>query len=483
MHEETLVPGVELLESMRSVGYSFEAAVADIVDNSIAAGATRIDIVADTLEGSYVAFFDDGAGMSPEGARDALKLAGTRHVDRGETDLGRFGLGLKTASLSQCRRLSVATKQDGVITALQWDLDRVLHSGNWSIGVLDNAEIHALPLSERLTFAPHATIVVWQSLDYLLAGATDVSMWLSERVGGLRAHLGLVFQRFLEGSGALTITVNGIAVRPVDPFLSGHKKTQISPAESIYIDGEKVSVEAFTLPHPSDLAQKERQREDLGPRMREFQGFYVYRNRRLISHGGWFGLAKLEEMSKQSRVRVDIPPGLDKHWQLDIKKSRVEPPQSFRQRFKQIIEQVTGKSTRMHRFRGRNATTTDLVFLWHAIEERDGFRYAINVDHPLIAALRAAVPSEQADVLDRTLKDIATFFPARDLYVRIAENKQQLDAGDADEAVLERLRAIRDAGGGAASASELSEALGKVEPFNAVNDLRSIVERIWGEAR
>lgn len=466
---------------MRSVGYSFDAAVADIVDNSIAAGARQVQIVADSIDASYIAFLDDGSGMTSDEAREALKLAGTSQVDRSSTDLGRFGLGLKTASLSQCRRLSVVTVRDGVLTGLQWDIDHVLQTGSWSIRVLDDQDLSVIPQADRLSLDNNGTLVVWQTLDYLLAGAGDPALEISERLQHLRHHLGLVFQRFLEGRGSIRIEVNGVAVAAVDPFLESHSKTQPGSRETVVIDGYTVIVDPFTLPHPSDLSARDRKRSDLGPSMRDHQGFYVYRNRRLISHGGWFHLAKLDELTKQSRVRVDIPPELDHQWQLDIKKSRVEPPQAFRSRFRQIIEKVTGGSKRLHRFRGRTSAKSDAVYLWQAIEERGGYRYAINREHPMISGLEAQLPPEKRKLLDQTLNDLATYFPAPDLYVRMADSQPRIETNFTESELRDRLRAIRDAGGSLADPAALVPALRRVEPFHNVVDLQSLVTQVWEE--
>lgn len=482
MRQETLIPGVELLESMRSVGYSFNAAIADIVDNSIAADATRIDISADAVDGEWVCIYDDGTGMRPPQARNALKLAGTRNVERGDRDLGRFGLGLKTASLSQGRRLTVITKRDGVTTGLQWDLDFVLETGSWAIRVLDAEDIAVLPRSELIEGGEHGTLVIWESLDYLLAGAHDKSSWMSNRLSELRDHLGLVFQRFLEGRGALRLSVNGILVAPIDPFLEGNPRTQVAPIEKVSIDGHAVAVEAFTLPHSSYLNAKERKREDLGTRMREHQGFYVYRNRRLISAGGWFGLSKQDELSKQTRVRVEIPPELDHHWQLDIKKSRVEPPQAFRSRLRQIIDQVKAKSTRIHSFRGRQTTTSDFAFLWTLVEDRHGFRYQVNTDHPSVQAIRDSLPADQVSSLESLLADLAGGIPATDIYARMAENQQRVVPPLGDDQIRLRLRALRDNGAATTDGDTMSAALVKIEPFNAVPNLRDLVDEVWKES-
>ena len=145
MESEVIPPSVNLLESMRSVGYSLEAAVADLIDNSIAAGAHHIVIDADVVDGKYVAILDDGHGMTSVDAREALRLAGTTG-NREDSDLGRFGLGLKTASLSQARCLTVITKQAGTITALRWDIDFVQDKGQWLLLVLEETDLSNVPL-------------------------------------------------------------------------------------------------------------------------------------------------------------------------------------------------------------------------------------------------------------------------------------------------------------------------------------------------
>lgn len=481
MHDETLVPGVELLESMRSVGYSFNAAAADIIDNSIAAAATKIEVFADTVRGAYVGFLDDGSGMSPEGARDALKLAGTGQIERGESDLGRFGLGLKTASLSQGRKLTVLTKRDGELTGLQWDLDHVLESGSWSIRVLEEEDIHHAPHAESLVAAEKGTLVVWESLDYLLSGAGDVANWMSSLLSELRTHIGLVFHRFLEGPKQISIHVNGVQITAINPFLENNPRTQIAPVENVFIDGATVRVEAFTLPHISGLSAKDRKRDDLGVKMRESQGFYVYRNQRLISAGGWFGLARLDELSKQTRVRVDIPVALDKHWQLDIKKSRVEPPQAFRQRFRKIIDRVKVPSARVHRFRGRKDIANDFTYFWRFVEDRDGFRYEINPEHPALIAVRETLPPGEREGFDELIVDLADTFPAPDLYMRLAENKERTMVSRSDASIVRRLRAMRHGGAVNADPVLMAEALAKIEPFSGVANLRDLVLEVWKE--
>jgi hypothetical protein len=475
---EVIQPSVNLLASMRSVGYSFAAAIADLIDNCITAGAGRITIDADVVEGNYVAVLDDGRGMTSEVAREALRFAGSVG-DRDVSDLGRFGLGLKTASLSQARCLTVVTKRDNTVTALRWDVDFVRESGTWLLIVLDDTEVRDLPLWGELEGQPSGTLVVWSELDLLLGDTLTPGAHLADRLGGVRSNLALVFHRFLaDRRERLIITVNGIALRPIDPFLSDNPKTQRTALETLQISGAEVYVEGFTLPHPSGLTAEQRRRPDLGEGMREAQGFYVYRNRRLISHGHWYGLARMNELSKQTRVKVDVPTALDALWQLDIKKSRAEPPASFKIRLRQLIEPILDRGHRVHTFRGRRERA-DVAHVWTKLKTRDGFFYEVNLDSPLVGAVLSRLDAEDVERVVGLLQTVATTFPVMDAYVEIAANVPALDARPAPEALIARLKDMRKSGIFDDDPDIVLTQLGAVEPFNTVDDLQALINLVW----
>ena len=101
-----------LISATRHIGYSLESAIADLIDNSIAARARNVEIdFIDTTE-SYIAILDDGFGMTDEELTSAMQYGSSDPSNnRSENDLGRYGLGLKTASMSQCKKMTVATKR------------------------------------------------------------------------------------------------------------------------------------------------------------------------------------------------------------------------------------------------------------------------------------------------------------------------------------------------------------------------------------
>lgn len=478
MQSEIIRPSVHLLESMRSIGYTLEAAVADLIDNSISAEASRIDIDADVVAARHLALLDDGEGMTAESAREALRFAGAVR-ERHASDLGRFGLGLKTASLSQARRLTLVTKHQSQITALRWDVDYVREKGDWVLIVLDPADLGDLPLIEKLMKRQSGTLVVWNELDLLLGDAKEPGPYLAERLGGLRTSLSLVFHRFLEGrQRRLTITVNGLEIQPLDPFVAKNPKTQRTLVETVDVAGVGVQVEGFTLPHTSGLDADERRRPDLGEGMRGAQGFYVYRNQRLISYGHWYGLAKMSELTKQTRVKVDVPPELDNLWQLDIKKSRSEPPSSFKSRLKQLIDPLVDSGRRVHTFRGRR-DLAPITHVWMKVKTRDGFRYEVDLSNPLVSSMLAGFSTPDSQRVLDLVHLLTTTYPILDAYVELAANVPVLEYESDSHLIISRLEAARDSALFDQDPETAYSQLVGVEPFDSTDDLRALIELVW----
>jgi hypothetical protein len=470
MEIEEQVPDPQLLESMRSVGYSLEAALSDLIDNSLSANARNVTVLYRSVEGApVVGVLDDGDGMNSQEARVALQLAGTnRGQIRAGTDLGRFGLGLKTASLSQARVLTLVTKNAGVVTALEWDLNFIATTKKWSMRVLDVGEFSALPLSGELNSADHGTLVLWRDLDLLIGDAPNVSAHLAERMAQAAEHLELVFHRFISGEAghpAVQISINSRKLTKVDPFLENNPATQRSPEEVLGSDSAPVIVQAFTLPHLSKLSAADTKRARIGERMRDAQGFYVYRGRRLIEWGSWFRLVPKDELAKLARVRIDIPNSLDGEWGLDIKKSRAVPPESVRRDLRRLIDRIVGQSKTVHTYRGRpDETQAHGEFVWNVVNDRDSFRYEINREHPLFKTFDA---DDQPNV-DSMFTLIEDTFPIHDLYSRMSRDHQLAARVFSDEfliAAAQSMWALMKSAP-AMTFQKFAATLSVVEPFN-----------------
>ncbi len=345
-----LIPSADrLIHSLRDLGYDFSQAVADLVDNSIEAGATLVAIDAEfDGDDSWVRISDNGGGMKPEDLREALRYGSQRKYT--EQDLGKFGLGLKTASLSQCRRLSVASRWSSDranITGYCWDLDHIAKTKRWEILPLEKSDLSALvrdPLRDH-----QGTVVIWQRLDRILGFDKPYGEFarkrLSQMCRDLELHLRMVFHRFISGESKrrkLRIYLNGNELASWDPYCRHEKSTKklSTITLDIQLDGEKkvqgqVLIEPFILPHQNDFSSPESFRSGSGPAAwNQQQGFYFYRADRLIQAGGWSRLKAVDEHTKLARIAVSFSPRLDDAFKINVAKMSVQLPAAIRDQVK-----------------------------------------------------------------------------------------------------------------------------------------------------
>jgi hypothetical protein len=425
-----------LVEALRGLGYSPEAAVADLVDNSISAGARRVELQVDEAPaGPRLVLLDDGRGMSTAELLQAMRLGALDpRAERDRGDLGRFGLGLKTASFSQCRRLTVVSRRDGVTSCLRWDLD-VLSSADDGVWRLLIGPDPASPeLMERIQ-GPHGTAVVWERLDRLLPDGR-AGQALLDVLDRIEQHLGAVFQRFLgpaaDGQPELDLRIQGAPVPPWDPFLQAHRLTRPLPEEVLHRGpgGEVVRVQGFVLPHRDQVSTKEWEDGAGLEGWTAQQGFYVYRNRRLLVAGGWLGLGRprawtRDEAHQLARIRVDLPNSTDAAWSIDVRKSRARPPREVLRRLQQIAEQVRDQSRKVFVHRGgagprQAAVQADPVWLSPASQGTAGYR--INRKHPAVQALVRAHPGAAAAV-ESLLVIVESQVPVQRIWLDMAEGQ------------------------------------------------------------
>ena len=411
-----------LMESTRAIGYSLEAAIADVVDNSIAADATIIKLSFFPVDQEYVSILDNGWGMDADQLTTAMQYGSKNPEEkRAQKDLGRFGLGLKTASLSQCRVLTVISKCNSGYECRQWDLDYVISTGTWSLKVLEREEFEKLPQFSELESFESGTLVIWQKLDRMKVGAVDFNHSMGKKMDVVREHLSLVYHRYLNGERGIKriqIYFNGVPITPQDPFIT-KKSQKPMDDETLRVKGKKCSiiVKAYILPHPSRLSQEEL--NSLGGKdgLRRNQGFYIYRNKRLLVWGTWFKMLRKGEMSKLVRVQVDIPNELDELWTLDIKKSTAIPPEEIKANLQTIIERLSENSKRTWTFRGKKQTSEKTVHVWNRLKTNNGgFIYEINRDHPVVKNYLEDNPDHKLK-LEVLLRQIEGNLPLDSIYI------------------------------------------------------------------
>lgn len=431
---DVVQPDPSLIESLRSVGYSLPAAVADIVDNSIAAQAKNIHITFHWAgKESHVVIADDGCGMSENELRTAMRPGSQSPLEeRDPKDLGRFGLGLKTASLSQCRNLCVASKPArGSLSTRTWDLKALAGSPEWRL-------MHAptpaakVPI-QKLDATPKGTVVVWSDMDRIIGeehpGDAVGHTRFNDAIDQVRDHLSLTFHRFLEAR-AFKLLLNDRPIAPWNPFMaSGRVPSSPTPEEFIPFGKSGVTFQGFILPHKDALTEEEFQK-NRGPRgWTAQQGFYVYRNKRLLIYGDWLRLGRpspwtREEHYRLARIRLDILNDADADWQLDVKKSTARPPALIRDRLTDLAEHVRAKARSVFAHRGkygrRPVTPSPTERPWLSTVRESRRVYAINRDHPAVQAVLRAYP-DKAPELAALMRLLEETVPVEQIWLDTAE--------------------------------------------------------------
>ena len=450
-----------LMESTRAMGYSLEAAVADIVDNSIAAGASEVNIDFSPYDAvPYISILDNGAGMTSSEINDAMRYGSQSSLNMREaSDLGRFGLGMKTASLSQCRCLTVISKQGRSVEARRWDLDKIYEKGSWALLSLSHAEILDIPqYIAQLKPLKNGTLVLWEKLDRMLKGAKATDKLMNKQMDYVREHLALVFHRYLAGESGinkLVIKMNGLQLEPKDPFLIG-RSTQFQADEKFMIEGYPVHVASFMLPHVTSLSKKEKDMLGGTEGLRKDQGFYIYRNKRLLVWGTWFRMHRKDELSKLARIRVDVPNALDYLWTLDIRKSTAVPPDVIKNNLSRIVDRISDGSKRVWTFRGKREISDTGSHLWSKTKIRDGVVYNLNREHVLLQMLGESLNTTQKHLLEDYLRLAEGNLPLNQLYVDLNNEEQinvrkdkdaEAEAKETAKSILENIKnsPMRDA--------------------------------------
>lgn len=478
MFEQECVPfAPSLIESMRSLGYSFPAAIADLLDNSISAKARNIDIISTPGMEPSLIILDDGNGMTENELCEAMRYGSSNPLEtRREDDLGRFGLGMKAASLSQCRKLIVVSKKEGKVSAYSWDLDYVIDSESWMLMGFTEEEMLQFPHIDQLLEKEHGTYIYLSEFDRIKEGTGNLSETFNKCLDDMINHLALVFHRFIDEG--LTIRVNQLELEARDPFLSYHRATQRKRESSFRINNEKITLKPFILPHLSKLSQDDLDKVGGKDRLRSEQGFYVYRNKRLIIWGTWFRLERKDELNKLARVMVDIPNSLDYMWSIDIKKSVATLPDIIKKNMYNAVYESVLCSEAVHTYRGRKEKKDkDIEYVWERVKVRDGYEYQINRKIPQLELLESTLDESQLRLLSSVINTIEAAFPVSALYVDAAKGNvedKKIEPGDDFERVWDDLQTqmayVRAQG---LSERLYYQAFLKVEPYCNVEEIKN----------
>jgi hypothetical protein len=379
------------INSYRSFGYNLSTAISDIIDNSISANANEIRLEYKwNGQDSFISICDNGIGMN----QSELVLAMTPgskdpEEERSEKDLGRFGMGLKTASFSQCKRLTCITKKESYALIKRcWDIDYINAENEWQL--IDYVSNHSF--LEKIQNQKSGALVLWEKLDRIVGNAEinneSVKNAFYQEMINVKNHLSLVFHKFIE-SKRIKIFFQNTEIEAYNPFLLNlNPKPEMGQPESF----GNVEITYFILPHMSEIGKEEYENSGGSLGWFQEQGFYIYRGDRLLVAGDWLGLEKKRDYSKLARIAVNFTNANDFNWHLDIKKSTATPPIEIRKELSRIAKIAIMKSAKIYNWRGQKTFaekgSVNHEPLWTDEKTREGIKkYRINRKHPIIKSL------------------------------------------------------------------------------------------------
>lgn len=429
------------INSLRDIGYSCETVVADLIDNSIAAGSKQIKIYALPSKSSLV-IFDDGCGMNNGELVEAMRL-GTIHEYRSEKDLGSFGLGLKTASFSQCKKLTVVSSRKSDTNCYCWDLDYLAERDDWEMTTPDIIAIQSLldgldtSIWNDFSARGHGTIVIWEKIDRY-----DDKQF-NEMLSNVSKHLALVFHKYLGQTGFcghhIEMYLNNNKIKAFNPFFSRNdsinRASQTGKIDVFVLStGEKMAVTYHVLPPLGKLSKQEY--EELGTLdgFTKSQGFYLYRQGRLLVYGTWFGLAKINDASNLVRIEIEINNRQDALWNIDVKKSTAYPVTEIRNYLRHYVNKPIERSKRVYRNTGIKAPEITDSY-WNETVNPSGIK--LNFENQRLRELDGTLSEDQKRLLHRYLNCLQDCFPKERLYNLMAVNSpSEMNSGEISEDIL-----------------------------------------------
>ena len=424
------------IKTLQRIGYDLNAAIGDIVDNSIAADAKNISIYSPPQERPTISIIDDGHGMNEKELLENMRIACKNPNDeRNSKDLGRFGSGMKTASFSVANVLTVVSKsKNSKLCACRYDIDLIVKNNRWDVEILTLNEIRELDeVSKKLLEGTPGTQVIWSELPRYdsLRSAEEVEQELAIDVVNIKKYVALYFHRFMTGKNKISFNVNGQKLIPIDPFLIGEKGYTEGPSDSQRSAGGKIDVKVHILPHHTKLSPEKLDEMGGVDEIAKKQGFYIFRGKRLIVEGGWLNLAKSSQLGKLARIQVDVPTSMDEILSTDVKKQTFQLPGKIRHLFKRMISSPVNISKRKYTYRGKTEEANDF---WDIKEDKreKKITYEIKVSNKKLIDLVNKLKKENRKYLIGYLKKLSEFLPVNHIYNSMSSNPNDVKQYEID---------------------------------------------------
>jgi hypothetical protein len=431
------------IKTLMRIGYTMPSAVSDILDNSVTANAENMEIHSlPGLKEPNISIVDDGDGMSPDELIHNMKIGCKDPSDeRLRGDLGRFGSGLKTASFSQARKLTVISKKAGEpICAAVWDIDRIEYENTWCLEILEEDEVKSHPLLLLSSQMEHGTQVIWEKLTCLnkTSHSLDNETVMSSNLSELSDYISLHFHKFMEGKSKRSFLINGRKLEAIDPFMSRSQGYQEGRSEKLRCKGGYIEINTHVLPHFNRMEAKQLERLGGANGIVQNQGLYIYREGRLINAGGWLGLAKTSQLGALARVEVNVPSSLDQDWSTDVKKASLQLPPRIKKELRKFLSDPIQRSKRVYRYRGKQ----DEANKYWNIQENDNDKtisYQISAGNDPLNEIFTAISKEQKSKLIKYLGQLAENLPLNHIYQKMSESPRDIDQENVTDALLEAI--------------------------------------------
>lgn len=397
-----------VIQALRSIGYNSQTAIADIVDNSVDAKSNyiHIEFEYDVGNGS-IRIEDNGIGMSDAELQKAMTIGSKDPRERrAKEELGRFGMGLKTASFSFGKRLCVFTKKDGIISERCWDLDYVSDKNEWLLYKSIPSEI-----TDKIgqLKGNSGTIVFIDKLDRFCGCGTHKVLKQDSyfsKVKRIQKYLEMVFHVMLEKG--LIITINGNILHPWNPFSQGNPRRIEGEEQVIRVNKKLVRITPYVLPHPTTFNQVDYKYAGGVKGWNDQQGFYIYRENRMVSFGDWFGMFPKDIVSELVRIKIEFTNDADDDWKIDVKKSTITIPDDAKQDlygiakyYRQVSQEIMLYRTKATRTGGRIKGTLNT---WELATDDINSSYVLNRTHPVLNEILKAVDTDVRKKLNIYLK-------------------------------------------------------------------------------
>lgn len=420
-----LLPDAKLLlSSLRAVGYTEETAIADIIDNSISSRASRIELFFN-WESKSISIADNGEGMCKDELLKAMKIGSSDpNKERDEKDLGRFGMGMKTAAFSIAKKLFVLSKKEGEYSNAEWDLDYVNQNNCWEVLIKNNHEVneYVIDVSKKIKFGTweNGTLIVLSNLDRLIDfnNLDKSKRKFYKTIKKIKEHIAMTFHRFIEEDD-IEIYINGNLLEAWNPFVREHPSTMELTKEELFDGKSDVIIEPFILPHKNKFSDEEAYKKAGGIKdWLGHQGFYVYRNKRLIAYGTWFGKLKKEPAFNLARIKLDMSSDSDFEWGIDIKKSKAVLPIIIEESITDIAYRAIQKSVAVYNSRGvynrkNTQNNTSLKYVWEQRKNSSGnYMFYLNKKHPMLLKIFQDLDEELQKELKTYLSLVENYSPA-----------------------------------------------------------------------